>query len=105
MDVLRTKTQAEQARRYSAQRREFLQQFERQGKPFERRVVFEGGIDQALVRGDLEPLGHARGKIAARLDLVQVFCGDGALQQWVGEKIRGGNGILNSEIDAYASDW
>src|ERR1700682_128086 len=53
---------------------------------------------------NLEPLGHARGKFAACLDLVEVdICGC-ALGQGRNENICGGDRVLDGEIDADAAD-
>jgi hypothetical protein len=53
---------------------------------------------------DLNRLGHAGGKFAAGLDFLEVGIGGGSGGQGRDENICGGDGVLNSEVDADAAD-
>jgi len=57
-----------------------------------------------FVGEDLNRLSHARGKFAACLNFLEVGIGGGSGGQNGNENVRGGDGVLNSEIDANAAD-
>jgi hypothetical protein len=67
--MLRPKSHSDHARRNAAQHRELLQKLERQWEPPEIGLAAQSGDKKALVRENLKPLGHARRKFSALLDL------------------------------------
>src|SRR5712671_1880635 len=74
--VLRSKSQAEHARRNPAQHRESQQKFKRQWKLTNLAFVAQSGTKQMLVREDLEPLGHTSRIFPTLLDLAQLLVPD-----------------------------
>jgi hypothetical protein len=61
--------------------------------------------EEPFVREDLKTLGDARGEFATLLHGTKMLIADGALCERCGEFIRGGNRILNREIDSDSTDW
>ncbi|MGB7750828.1 MAG: hypothetical protein WCF88_04690 [Candidatus Acidiferrales bacterium] len=54
---------------------------------------------------DLEALRYACGEFAAALDFAKMVIADGAFCERRGEFVRGGDRILNREIDSDSTDW
>lgn len=52
----------------------------------------------------MQALGHAGGKVAASLDGGRFFIDGAPVQKRRGERVGGGDGVLNGEVDADASD-
>jgi len=103
--MLRPKSHSDHARRNAAQHRELLEKLERQWKPAHLRFVAQSRMDNALVRENLKPLGHARRKFPALLNLTEPPLADCAGEQRLRQNVRGGNSVLNGEVDADTSYW
>ncbi len=63
-------------------------------------MVAQSGAKQPLVCENLKPLGHARRKFPPTLNLTKLIFAGGAAQQRLRQNVRGGNGILDREIDS-----
>ncbi len=102
--MLGAKSQSDHPRWDSTQYRKALQKLERHWKPSKRRLVAQRRAYKVLVRENLKSLGHARRKLAALLDFLESFIGHLAFEQRSSQNVRGGNGVLDGEIDADSSD-
>ena len=70
---------------------------------FERSGVGQHPRDDPALRGDLQPLGYARGQLAAPLDPAQVIECDLSFLQRLAKNVGSRHGILNRQIDADAA--
>jgi hypothetical protein len=103
--VLTAKSQSDRSSWNSTQDRELSQKLQRQWKTPDRRLATQSRANEALVRENLKSLDYSRGKFAASLDFTKPFVGHPAMQQGLRKNVRGGNRVLNGEIDTDATDW
>ena len=99
-----TEAQADEAGGYTAKEGPAFEQFQRPRHGDHLIVSAQDSPDQPILNKNLHGLCDSRRQFTARLNSFEMRDCEASLCKMRGQNIRGGDGVLNCEIDTHTSD-